>query len=153
MFEALVLCNFISLSSVMMRRSTFLELGGFDEDPTCVEDWDLWLRYTAQNGRIRVCREPLLRYQWHQQSLSHRHERECVRRLNALRRALESPRGQQLPARLKRQALANVWCISAWYASPTKRWKAAWWYVRSALYVPWRVEVYKSLLKSCLGMA
>lgn len=45
--QSLKLC-LICCSSVMMKKSLFLELGGFDESlPTC-EDYDLWLKVTAK---------------------------------------------------------------------------------------------------------
>lgn len=45
--QSLKLCV-ICCSSVMMKRSLFLDLGGFNESlPTC-EDYDLWLKVTAR---------------------------------------------------------------------------------------------------------
>ena len=35
----------ISVSSVLIRRSTFFELGGFDGNLTVCEDYDFWIRY------------------------------------------------------------------------------------------------------------
>ena len=45
--QSLKLC-LICCSSVMIKKSLFLDLGGFDESlPTC-EDYDLWLKITAK---------------------------------------------------------------------------------------------------------
>lgn len=49
-FAALLITNFIPLSSVTVRRSCLDAVGAFDESPrlTGVEDYDLWLRIAAQ---------------------------------------------------------------------------------------------------------
>lgn len=45
---SLKLC-LIAASTVMLKKSLFLEMGGFDESfPTC-EDYDLWLKITARH--------------------------------------------------------------------------------------------------------
>ncbi len=45
---SLKLC-LIAASTVMLKKSLFLEMGGFDESfPTC-EDYDLWLKITSQH--------------------------------------------------------------------------------------------------------
>jgi hypothetical protein len=44
------------------RRAAFLSVGGFSEDPSLIEDWDLWARYAAA-GLWRACEPtPLFRY-------------------------------------------------------------------------------------------
>ncbi|HVA68236.1 MAG TPA: glycosyltransferase family A protein [Candidatus Binataceae bacterium] len=47
-FDSLRTC-LISPSAVMMRRALFLESGGFDEEMTACEDYDLWLRILLRN--------------------------------------------------------------------------------------------------------
>ena len=49
-FEALLLDNFITLSSVLIGKAAFERLGGFSENLFGVMDWDLWLRYTARGA-------------------------------------------------------------------------------------------------------
>jgi len=44
--ESLKLCA-IGPSVAVFRKSVFLELGGFDENYPCCEDYDLWLRFTS----------------------------------------------------------------------------------------------------------
>ncbi|MBS2024844.1 MAG: glycosyltransferase [Deltaproteobacteria bacterium] len=41
--------NYVSIQSVMFRRALFTRLGGLDPDLDCLEDWDLWLRYSAES--------------------------------------------------------------------------------------------------------
>ena len=50
-FEPLLLGNFITLSSVLMRKSWFEKLGGFATEQRGVQDWDMWLRYSAEEDK------------------------------------------------------------------------------------------------------
>jgi glycosyltransferase involved in cell wall biosynthesis len=152
-FEPLLLDNFITMSSVLLRRDWFERLGGFTPGMIACEDWDLWLRYAAAGGRVRLCREPLILYRWHGGSASTNQERMCAKRLEVVERALASPRGRRVPRRLARQARAGAWHCSADQAAPGRRWQAIGWYLRSACYWPWNVAVYKGIVKCCLGRA
>jgi hypothetical protein len=40
--------NYVTIQSVLFRRSLFTRLGGLEEQLDCLEDWDLWLRYSAE---------------------------------------------------------------------------------------------------------
>lgn len=40
--------NFVSISTAMMRRHCFEQMGGFDEYDRLAEDYDLWLRYSTR---------------------------------------------------------------------------------------------------------
>lgn len=57
-------------SSVMVRRSTFAENGGFDTTFTIAEDWELWLRLLHSGVRFAACEEPLVRYRIHSSNQS-----------------------------------------------------------------------------------
>jgi len=56
--DCLPLC-IVSPSAVMMRRSAFDKLGGFDESLPACEDYDLWLR-AALRFEIHTLPEPLI---------------------------------------------------------------------------------------------
>jgi glycosyltransferase involved in cell wall biosynthesis len=150
-FAQLLMGNFITVSSVIIRKEVFEELGGFEEDLLVCEDWDLWLRYAARGGRVRVCREGLTRYRWHEGAMSHNLERMLHGRLKVLERALALPRGKALPESFVRRAISREWEISAWYAALVQPRKALAWYLRSALYWPWNVSTYKGMVKCLLG--
>lgn len=57
--------NWIINSSVLIRRSAFEELGGFNEDRDLisVEDYNLWVRLAASRWRILTCPKVLLHYE------------------------------------------------------------------------------------------
>ncbi len=49
----------ISPSAVMMKRSLFVEVGGFDESLPACEDYDLWLRIAARSP-VGLIADPLV---------------------------------------------------------------------------------------------
>ncbi len=61
--------NFLP-SSVLIRRSTFLGIGGFDPHFVFVQDWDLWLRLLHSGARFAACLEPLMQYRVHDRSVT-----------------------------------------------------------------------------------
>ncbi|HVZ07704.1 glycosyltransferase [Rhodopila sp.] len=56
--------NWVSNSSVMLRKQAFEELGGFNEakELISVEDYNLWMRMAASRWRLVTCPEPLFHY-------------------------------------------------------------------------------------------
>lgn len=68
-YRDLLLCNFITTSSVLMRRQRFLDLGGFNKSLRVAHDWDLWLR-VAEHDTVAFCPEPLVRYRVHPSGIS-----------------------------------------------------------------------------------
>jgi glycosyltransferase involved in cell wall biosynthesis len=61
----------ITPSSVMIRRDLFNDLRGFDEQLRVCEDYDLWLRITA-NHEVPLIKEKLIvKYGGHEDQLSH----------------------------------------------------------------------------------
>jgi len=152
-FEQLLLGNFLTVSSAIMRKSVYDRLGGFAEELLVCEDWDMWLRYSAEGGLVGLCREPLTRYRWHGGSMTNNLQRMLEGRLKVVRRALALPRGQQVSRALARRAIASVWETSAWYAAPVSSLQGLGWYLHAALKWPWKLSVYKAMLKCCLGRA
>jgi GT2 family glycosyltransferase len=62
LFTAMTLMrNRVTTSTVVMRRSTYLEVGGMRPGIDGCEDWDLWLRL-AQRGDVGFVSEPVAAY-------------------------------------------------------------------------------------------
>ncbi len=63
-FDDLWAHNWIGTASVMIRRSLFETLGGFNEEPALisVEDYNLWLRLVSAGWRIVTCPHILAHY-------------------------------------------------------------------------------------------
>ncbi len=66
-YYSIILQNPVVNSSVIMRKETFVKLGGLDENPAfiAIEDWDLWLR-ASKAGKVRVITEKLVKYRIHE---------------------------------------------------------------------------------------
>lgn len=71
-FAAMIVSGQVALvhPSLMFRRSTVVELGGFDERLSASEDQDLYRRLVLGNQDARVIRETLLRYRRHEQQMT-----------------------------------------------------------------------------------
>ncbi len=54
--DLLALANFIPICAVLVARSSLLEVGGFDESLSFLEDWDMWLRL-ASSHEFAFCPE------------------------------------------------------------------------------------------------
>jgi glycosyltransferase involved in cell wall biosynthesis len=152
LFEPLLLGNFITLSSVIMRKNWFDRAGGFDEHYATCEDWDLWLRFSAAGSETAVVCEPLTRYRWHANAMTNNQDRMCDGRLKVLECALASERAKSLPFSIVHKSRASAWHCSAWHAMPSSRMKALWWCFRSAWQWPWDSSTYKLMVKCCLGI-
>jgi glycosyltransferase involved in cell wall biosynthesis len=142
--------NFITLSSVLIRKSIIDRFGGFC-DERCCEDWDLWLR-VAQDHPVRYLEEPLLRYRFSPTSLSANHRAMAIARRAVVARALTSSRGRRLPWRLRRQIWAETCRTNGWDAGRRgARLDALIDYARAAAAWPLDPQPYKEALKVCLN--
>ncbi|NND00416.1 MAG: glycosyltransferase [Gammaproteobacteria bacterium] len=70
--DCLPLCA-MSPSSILIHRTVFEQTGLFDESLAVCEDYDLWLRITAQYEVDYVVEPCLKKYGGHQDQLSRRH--------------------------------------------------------------------------------
>jgi glycosyltransferase involved in cell wall biosynthesis len=151
-FEHLLLTNFIALSSVVVRRSWFERLGGFSEVHVGIQDWDLWLRFAAAGGLVKLVSEPLTEYRIHPKQMTGNLRQRAIERMNVVERALASPRGRLISHSRARQARANVLHIGAWLAITAEPRLAIKWYLRAAAYWPWTLTLYKGLVKSLINL-
>lgn len=152
-FSELLTGNFVTTSSVLVKRDAFIAQQGFDEDPALrgCEDWDLWLRISAAGGLFGLCPKPLTSYRLHDGTVSNSHIRMCQGRVATVKRALASPRGTTLPRHLVREAMAHAWNCSAWHIAPVNRWRALQWYARSSWHAPRDISNYKGAIKCLIG--
>lgn len=151
LFDALLLDNFIVMSSAMMKRSLFDTIGGFTEDPVLAEDWDLWLKAAASGSVFAAVRDPVTLYRWRPGSFSKNHKRMRQLRRLAIQRAIDTDRGRELPWSVRRKALARVESCSAWFLASSSPQKAICWYARALVYWPFDLNGWKGIVKGCLG--
>ena len=112
-FEALMLDgNFITLSTVLLRRSVFEESSGFFPELHGTADFDLWLRI-AERHPIAFCPEPLVSYRFHPGGMSNNYLKMGRERHQVITRALALDRGRRLDWRTKRRIRATTWETNA----------------------------------------
>src|SRR5262249_30281098 len=143
--------NFITCSSVIIRRELFLKLGGFSPGIKGCEDWYFWLRCAAEGACVKVCREPLTRYRWHSSQLTQDFDRRLEARLRVLDWAMQLPRSRHSGKAVVRRAVANTWRTVAWLALPSSRAKAFRYYLCSLWHWPWSLDSYAGIVKCGLG--
>lgn len=142
--------NFMTNSSVMMRRHVFERLGGFSTKLKNAEDWDLWLRI-AEHHRVSYCPEPLIRYRFHGGGKSNNHRAMAIARRNVVARALSTQRGQTLSWRTRRRIWGETWRTNGWDAGRNgARLDALRHYAKAAAFWPLATEPFKGALRVCL---
>ena len=142
--------NFITTSSVMIRRQLFAELGGFCTGLQTAEDWDLWLRVAARH-EIAFVPEPLVQYRLQPGTLSRAYARINDDRIAVISRALALPRSRELDWKTRRQIWAETYRTNGWDAGRSgSRVDALAEYARAALSWPLDPAPYKEALKVCL---
>jgi glycosyltransferase involved in cell wall biosynthesis len=139
--------NFITLSSVIIRKSLFADLHGFDERPSFigVEDWELWLR-VSNHTKVSLVPEPLVRYRCHNTGLS-----KNVAAMHAAQDAVLRSLENRVDRRTMRFARARSAAISAWFAQNGNDFlMASQLYLKSLLLMPFCKETQKGMLKCLL---
>lgn len=144
-FDKLIMGNFITTSSVIIKREIFYELNGFANG--VIEDWDLWLRYSEKGESVGLCKEPLTQYRIHPCQISKDQDKRIEEARLVLKRAFSSPRGQKLSPRLKRKAYGNIWAVAGFEYSYSNPRKAIICYLRALMYWPLNVYNYKEIIK------
>jgi GT2 family glycosyltransferase len=151
-FDHLLLDNFITHSSILMKRDAFLQAGGYDESLKTTCDWDLWLRMSASGCRFQGTPAPLTHYRWRATSNSRNHDRTCRDRLSVLKNALCSPRARHTSMLVRQTAIARVWQTSAWFVAEKDDRKALNWYLRSVVHRPYSIRGWKEVTRCCLHL-
>lgn len=99
-------------SSVLVRRSVFDDVGGYDVATSQSADWDLWLRL-AERGPFDLVREPLVRYRVHGSSMSRDIGLLEADNLRVLEKFFASPGHAQRYGRVRRVAYAHNYVVLA----------------------------------------
>lgn len=150
-FTQLLLDNFVTLSSALVRRECLERAGRFNTDWKGVEDWALWLQLAADGCRFAAVSQPLVRYRWHDSSLSHNHDAMQQQRRDLVRQTLKTAAGCCLPKRLQREILTRERLCSAWFTADARPRRAARLYLQALRHSPLNRAAWKGLLKSLLG--
>jgi glycosyltransferase involved in cell wall biosynthesis len=106
-YQDMLVGDHVCTSSVLLRRATFLESGGFDDGLRKAEDLELWLRLLRAGARFAVVDEPLVTYVSHAAGASSDYEGTYRARRSVLRDHLRSARADR-DAELVRAARAGL---------------------------------------------
>jgi glycosyltransferase involved in cell wall biosynthesis len=148
--KALLTRNFITKSSVMMRRQVFLKFGGFDESYLAVEDWPFFLKVCAEH-ELGYLPEAVVRYRVHKKSKSMQGRKTLADHLRILGEAF-GPKGvgRSFPE-LHRRALASSYQINCHFSAESGDWTFAIYCALQALrFEPTTPRTWKNLVKSAL---
>jgi teichuronic acid biosynthesis glycosyltransferase TuaG len=150
--ELLLVGNVITVSSVVMSKPLFEEMGGFCEDLKAAEDWDLWVR-VAERHQIYACRQPLVKYRFHGGMMSRDPARMWSARNQVIERALSGGRGAALGAITKRRIRSRTWSTNGWDASRGGlRIAALRAYARAAFFWPFDIIPYRGAARAVVGL-
>lgn len=113
LYSALLVANFIGTSSVVVRRQTLLEAGGFDESLKNSDDRDMWFKL-ALAGKCfgfldRICHH----YRWRPGNVTQRGARRFPAVLQVLRRQRPHVQGRR-ERRLLEKRIQSVLLGYAW---------------------------------------
>ena len=147
--ERLLLGNFITTSTVMVRKSAFHDCGGFDVSYRCVQDWPLWLSLCAKH-ELGYVAEPLIHYRLREGSITMNSRRTLEARTRVLREAF-APGGVGFDhEELRRPAFANTYLVAVHYAAQSgARWIPVNYAFHALCYQPANLTHWKWLLKAC----
>ena len=149
-FVDLLRDNFVTLSTVMIRRDVLLDVGGFRPEMTGTEDWDLWLRLAEQGQEFAAISEPLVDYRWLDDSFSRNNDLMTTMRTRTVRQMLQTDRGRRLSWAIRREIQANAAATSAWFTSEASPVLSARLYLRAITTSPWRFCHWKDLARQLL---
>lgn len=149
--EHLLVRNFITKSSVMVRRELFIACGGFEANFPGVEDWPLWLQICARN-ELAYLPEVVVRYRVHAKSKSMESRKTMRDHLRIIARAFGPDGvGRDYP-HLRKRALHSSWTINCHYAAESGDWAySSWCAVNAMCLAPMYVGAWKSLVRGALG--
>lgn len=150
----LILGNFIiSPSLMMMRRTAFEQVGGFDESLRQNDDYDLWMRVAA-NGPILYMLDTLVSYRRHGRNLYVGESLEShlgvLRSLMNIRPYVERGKSASLRAALHQATYSEVMSIAWHYGLKGQHGQAIRRYIDAARTNPLSLEPILGMMKSIL---
>jgi len=126
-------------------------LKGFRTDLTFCEDWDLWLRYAA-NDEIGFCENPLVKYRIHSLSKSRNYKEKYKNRKRIITDILNTERGRGLSNAMKRKVWACTYSTSAWEAAKAKDLvQALQWYIEAIRAWPFDFGIWYNVARALAG--
>jgi len=146
----LLVRNFITKSSVLMRRDVFRSYGGFAARYHGVEDWPFWLK-VCKDHELGYLPESVVRYHVRRSSKSTESRKTLVDHIRIIEEAFAPGGPGELFPGLRGAALVSSYEINGHFAARSGDWPFA---LRCALaglrHAPITPRLWKSLVKSIL---
>lgn len=148
--DKLLVTNFISNSTVMIRRDVYMAYGGLDEALPGVEDWALWLRVCADH-ELGYLPEVAMRYRIHRQSKSMNTRKRLLDHLLIIDDAFGPTGVGRSMGHLRKAALASSYEVNGHFAAESGDWRFATWCAAQRLRLePQIPRAWKNLVKTVL---
>lgn len=148
--QKLLIRNFITKSTVLMRRQVFQDLGGFDTSYIAVEDWPFFLQVCAKH-ELGYLPEAMVRYRVHKKSKSMQGRKTLVDHLRVINSAFDTQGVGRFSPELRHKALASSYQVNCHYSAESGDWPFAIYCALQALrYEPAAIRTWKNLIKSAL---
>lgn len=146
----LLIRNFITKSTVLMRRQVFLTCGGFDESYVAVEDWPLFLKVCAVH-ELGYLPDVVVRYRVHKKSKSMQGRKTLADHLRIISAAFSADGvGRSFPE-LRTEALVSSYQVNCHYSAESGDWPFAIYCALQALRLKrGEIRTWKNLVKSAL---
>lgn len=113
-FLSLLQENFITTSSVLIRKDILVNAGQFDESLEALEDWRLWLSIAAKHP-LKYVPKALLDYRVHAASTSRKARKMLPLHLEVIDKALSTVDAED-KKRLKKHAYSSAYTIMSYVA-------------------------------------
>lgn len=148
--KELMIRNFITKSTVLMRHQVFQDIGGFDPSYIAVEDWPFFLKVCAEH-ELGYLPEALVRYRVHKKSKSMQGRKTLADHLRIINSAFDLKGvGKSFPE-LRNKAFASSYQVNCHYSAESGDWPFAIYCALQALrYEPTAKRTWKNLVKSAL---
>lgn len=78
-FQILLRMNCVNSPTVMLKKTVLMEVGGFDENFTFLEDYPLWLALTKAGHKMNYVNTVSVKYRVHRQSVQGLHNRKMYK--------------------------------------------------------------------------
>jgi glycosyltransferase involved in cell wall biosynthesis len=147
-FNALILENVVTTSSVLIKKQVVQKCNGFDETLPALEDWQLWLSI-AKEHPISLVKEPMLNYRVYSGSTS----RNARAMLPLHIKVINSVIMGNSFNKLKNLALSKAYSICSHIAEQGKDYSFALYCAYKAfLYSPLSTTIIKRLVVCCVKL-
>lgn len=145
--------NFITTSTVLLRRECFDKVSFFDENIRHSEDYKMWLNI-AKIYKVQYLDLPLVKYRYHSESLSSNRIVISTSSCDVVKEFWEENRAYKIKnERLYRISMANqLMNVGEAYRKYGRNRKSAEYLIKSLIMYPFMKGTYRVMIKNVLGL-